>query len=154
MDFIRKYDLEERLASWRKENGQCPFEAKGTTGGSINQALAEGKTQTAGITAPVQIKYRVAVGAVLGNNTKIILLDPPDPDDSVGSRPASTANGTGNARVAPTPDLVAKAAVAMRTRKKKETKPILETIFKSDAGEITLNCEFKEEKRHNWLDVK
>jgi hypothetical protein len=68
-----------------------------------------------------------------------------------------------------TTDLVAKAAKAMRIPPRshstglsglikggcpKDKGDILETIFKSDAGEITLNCEFKEEKRHNWLEIK
>jgi hypothetical protein len=138
------------------------FEAKGTTGGSINQALAEGKIQTAGITAPVQIKYRVVVGAIIGEPTKIILLDPPEP---VGARHAVPVTNL-------TPDLVAKAAKAMRTvpvgaplvgaRGREGTRPSptniataqTETIFRSVLGEIKLTTEFKEDKKHNWLEVK
>jgi hypothetical protein len=151
------------------------FEAKGTTGGSIAGALAEGKIQTAGITAPVQIKYRVVVGAIIGEPTKIILLDPPG-DDSVGAglRPARD-NGREGLRPSPTnltPEMVAKAAKAMRTvpvgaplvgaRGREGTRPSptniataqTETIFRSSLGEIKLTTEFKEDKKHNWLDVK
>ena len=148
------------------------FEAKGTTGGSINQALAEGKIQTAGITAPVQIKYRIVVGAILGEPTKIILLDPPGPDDpdSVGEHlRVLPPNGKAH-RPSPTnltPEMVAKAAKAMRTPSSviPASSSVIpakagiqvaggETNFRSAQGEIKLTNEFKEDKKHNWLEVK
>jgi hypothetical protein len=127
------------------------FEAKGTTGGSINLALAEGKIQTAGITAPVQIKHRVVVGTLIGEPAKIILLDP---EPNADAKPTNL-----------TPELVAKAAKNMRTggggfpSKKRggaESDGVCaptETIFRSSLGEIKLTTEFKEEKKHTWLDV-
>jgi hypothetical protein len=127
------------------------FEAKGTTGGSINLALAEGKTQTAGITAPVQIKHRVVVGTLIGEPAKIIMLDP---EPNADAKPTNL-----------TPELVAKAAKNMRTggggfpSKKRggaESDGVCaptETIFRSSLGEIKLTTEFKEEKKHTWLDV-
>jgi hypothetical protein len=146
------------------------FEAKGTTGGSINPALAEGKIQTAGITAPVQIKHRVVVGAILGETTKIILLDP-QPDDSVGARHAVPVQTN------LTPEMVAKAAKAMRLTPRPSDTPLdkggmggvplikgetprtrggglIETLFRGPDGEIKLTNEFKEDKRHNWLEVR
>ena len=133
------------------------FEAKGTTGGSISDALREGKFQTSCLTAPVPIKHRVAVGVILGSHTKIILLDP------VGE-PAEPPEPTNL-----TPEMVAKAAKQMRTgggafpSKKRGVTPQrdgvciaepTETIFRSSFGEIKLTNEFKEDKRHNWLEVR
>jgi hypothetical protein len=127
------------------------FEAKGTTGGSINQALAEGKIQTAGITAPVPIKHRVVVGAILGEPAKIILLDPePDPERARHAVPLQTNL---------TAEMVAKAAVAMRRSRVIPAKAGIqaeggETIFRSSLGEIKLTTEMKPEKKHTWLDIK
>jgi hypothetical protein len=143
------------------DNSLGIFEAKGTTGGSIAGALAEGKIQTAGITAPVQIKFRVVVGTLIGEPTKIILLDPPGDDDSVRARHAVPLPTN------LTPEMVAKAAKAMRTVPSviPATSSVIpakagiqagggETIFRSALGEIKLTTEMKPEKKHTWLDVK
>ena len=134
------------------------FEAKGTTGGSIAGALAEGKIQTVGITAPVQIKLLVVVGTLIGEPAKIILLDPPSaPLRGRGSlSEAETTNLT--------PEIVAKAATLRQTQGPKKgkgkDKPVgelaepTETIFRSAEGEIKLVNEQKPEKKHGWLDVK
>ena len=155
------------------------FEAKGTTGttGNLSGPLADGKKQTRGITATDPISMRVVVGAALGGGTaKVVLLDPPGPSTGSGNgrsvgEPAEPTNLTAK--------LVAEAAKAMRMgtpfdrlrerptdgpvielAEMAETPAQIETIFRGPDGatgatrEIKLTNEFKEEKRHGWLEKR
>ncbi len=147
------------------------FEAKGTTGsiGDLTSALESGKLQTAGIGAPDPISQRVAVGCALGGGeTRVVLLDPPDP--------ASDAKPTNL-----TADLVRRAAMEMRkpegaplvgargmdtdADEREGTRPsptegITETIFRGPDGatgttrEIALiHDDYKKDKNHGWLNI-
>ncbi len=80
------------------------FEAKGTTGttSALTQALASGKQQAMSLTAESPIRYRVVIGTSLGGgDTKIILVDPPAPEEPIITNL--------------TADIVRKAAKRMRT---------------------------------------
>ncbi|MCD6381393.1 MAG: hypothetical protein J7L43_00230 [Candidatus Aenigmarchaeota archaeon] len=155
------------------------FEAKGTTGtaGGLSGALADSKLQTSGITATDPISQRVVVGTALGGEVaKVVLLDPPGPSTGSGNgrsvgEPAEPTNLTAK--------LVAEAAKAMRMgtpfdrlrerptdgpvielAEMAETPAQIETIFRGPDGatgatrEIKLTNEFKEEKRHGWLEKR
>lgn len=126
------------------------FEGKGTTGtaGNLTGALADGKTQTQGITALDPIRCRVVVGAALGADvTRIIILDPPG-----GS--AEPTNLTA--------DLVKKASREMRTAPTIAGTDIMatreattETLFRGPDSAITLKHEtLREDKRHGWLNFR
>ncbi|MCD6502364.1 hypothetical protein J7L01_07150 [bacterium] len=132
------------------------FEAKGTTGtaGGLSGALADGKIQTAGISATDPISMRVVVGVALGGEVaKVIMLDP-EPENN-----AIKTNLTAK--------LVAEAAKEMRTTVGEAYMPPegagriypsptpakIETIFRGPDGEIKLTNQFKEEKGHGWLGL-
>ncbi len=139
-----------------KDGSLGVFEAKGTTGtsGNITGALTDGKRQTADIGANDPITKRVAVGAVLGEDfMRLILLDPPGGD----AKPTNL-----------TADLVKKAAIDMRRKRKPSTvipatEPesrgeamggIIETVFRAPGMEITLKYEdLRKDKRHGWIDI-
>ncbi|MCD6501105.1 hypothetical protein J7L01_00755, partial [bacterium] len=144
------------------------FEAKGTTGstGNLAGALADGKLQTAAITAQTPITRRVAVGIALHGGTQpvtLVILDPP--------------NGTGEAtsplRTNLTAAMVRAAAKAMRTapfdklRERPTGRPVaepaeaaetpaqIETIFRGPRREIKLEREeYRADKRHGWLQFE
>jgi len=109
------------------------FEAKGTTGkvSALTQALKNGKYQAFALEAQSPIRYRVVVGTALGEpTTKVVLMDPPGPndDESVGdgspvppsnARNAISAGTTTGAETAPlqtnlTAEIVRDAARRMR----------------------------------------
>ena len=139
----------------------CRFEAKGTTGtaGGLSGALADGKLQTAGITATDPISLRAVVGCALGGGTQpatVVILDPPGPSTPLGDHDAEPTNLTA--------DLVHRAAKQMRTPSAFGISPVHGgekegvTLFRGprDATgatrEIKLTNEFKEDKGHGWLE--
>ena len=117
------------------------FEAKGTTGstGNLAGALADGKKQAASLTALDPISQRVVVGVAMNGGTKptkVIMLDPPEPDAD-----AIKTNITA--------DLVKRAA-----RKMRRAIPLNETEFRGPRREIKLTRDqYRADKRHGWIDI-
>lgn len=139
------------------------FEAKGTTGkiSALTQALKTGKYQACSLDAESPIKYRVVIGAALGEpTTKVILMDP-EPDD----KPIPT-----NLDI----KLVANAAKRMRLGGEFPSKKrgvaesdgvcipaATETIFRGPRGATgparemkLIRTEYKEDKKHGWLSTE
>jgi len=144
-----------------KDGSLGVFEAKGTTGtaGGLSGALADGKLQTAGITATDPISLRAVVGCALGGGTQpatVVILDPPGPSTPLGGHDAEPTNLTA--------DIVRRAAKQMRTPSAFGISPVHGgekegvTLFRGprDATgatrEIKLTNEFKEDKGHGWLE--
>jgi len=91
------------------------FEAKGTTRtvSALTQALRDGKYQAFSLDAQSPIKYRVVVGAALGEtHTKVIIMDPPPDPSTRGAE--GQGSGTEHIRTNLTAALVKRAAKAMR----------------------------------------
>jgi len=139
------------------------FEAKGTTGtvSALTQALKTGKFQTMALDAQSPIRHRVVVGVALGDPlTKVIVMDPDE--DSVRAYCNTPLRTNLSA------DLVKRAAKNMRkpivgSRPASTTgeAPPMETLFRGPADgtgtarEIKLvRTEYKDEKRHGWLDTE
>jgi len=145
------------------------FEAKGTTRtvSALTQALNTGKYQAFSLDAQSPIKYRVVVGAALGESrTKIIIMDPPSTRGADGQS-SGTGSSVGEPVEPPAPSnltaaLVKRAAKQMRKPAVGAIHELplrepakVETIFRGPTRQFALaHDDYRDDKRHGWLDVK